>query len=249
MLEPVPGEPAAITTGEERCLVIADYHAGLERALRDEGLVLPSRAEVRRGAICSLLDRTNADRIVFLGDLGTDIGEPNRDERDELQTLLRALTERVPITIVKGNHDGAIETVTRESQALHEIQVTGTEGCRIGQIGLIHGHTWPNREILSCDVIGIGHEHPMVKLTDEVGGGRTERVWLRGALDPEPFVTHHGELEIGGELIVFPAFNELTGGTWLNADLQFLSPFLPDGIRNAQAYLLDGTRLGPYEQL
>jgi metallophosphoesterase superfamily enzyme len=49
---------------------------------------------------------------------------------------------------------------------------------------------------------------------------------------------------------VFPAFNDLTGGTWINVEGQeFLSPFLPDGLADGQAYLLDGTRLGAYEHV
>jgi metallophosphoesterase superfamily enzyme len=52
---------------------------------------------------------------------------------------------------------------------------------------------------------------------------------------------------VGGELVVFPAFNDLSGGTWVNVtDREFLSPFLPEGLDEGQAYLLDGTRLGKY---
>jgi len=47
--------------------------------------------------------------------------------------------------------------------------------------------------------------------------------------------------------VVFPAFNDLSGGTWINVPGQtFLAPFLPDGLAEGEAYLLDGTRLGAY---
>lgn len=250
MLEPVPGEPAALADlGSDRALVIADYHAGLEVALRDEGVELPSRAVARREAVLSLLDRTDADRVVFLGDVATDIGAPNRTERKELRALFTAVTERVPITIVKGNHDGEIEGITTAVDGC-EIHVTPTDGSTIGSVGFVHGHTWPSADVLGTDVIGMGHEHPMVRLTDEVGGSRTERVWLRGPVRSDPFETHHDKpLEIDSELVVFPSFNDLTGGTWLNTGQGFLSPYLPDGIDNAQAYLLNGTRLGEYNRI
>lgn len=249
MLEPIPGESAALADlGTGRVLVVADYHAGLEIALRQEGVELPSRASSRRESVLTLLDRTRANQVVFLGDLATAIEEPNREERRELRTLLTAVTERVPTTIVKGNHDGEIEELTGAIDTPHEIRVTETAGSKIGSVGFVHGHTWPSRDVLNADVVAMGHEHPMVRLTDEVGGSRAERVWLRGALSPEPFEAHHdGSIDIDGELVVFPAFNDLTGGTWTNTGQGFLSPFLPDGIRDAQAYMLDGTRLGNYE--
>lgn len=250
MLEPIPGEPAALADlGSGRALVIADYHAGLEVALRDEGVELPSRVVARREAVLSLLDRTAVDRVVFLGDIATDIGAPNRTERNELRELFAAVAERVPITIVKGNHDGNIEDITTAVDGC-EIRVTPTDGRVIGSVGFVHGHTWPSADVLTADVIGMGHEHPMVRLTDEVGGSRTERGWLRGPLRSDPFETHHGKsLEIDGELVVFPSFNDLTGGTWINTGQDFLSPYLPDGIDDAQAYLLNGTRLGTYNDI
>jgi len=53
-----------------------------------------------------------------------------------------------------------------------------------------------------------------------------------------------------GELVVFPAFNDLVGGTWVNVPEQgFLSPFLPETLFNGKAYLLDGTRLGDYRRV
>lgn len=249
MLEPIPGESAAIAdlaTG--RALVVADYHAGLEIALRYEGVELPNRASSRRETLLALLDQTGTKRVVFLGDLATAIGEPNREERRELHTLLTSVTERVPTTVVKGNHDGEIEGIAEAIDTPYEVRVTETVGTKIGSIGFAHGHTWPSKDVLGADVVAIGHEHPMVRLTDEVGGSRAERVWLRGALSPEPFEAHHdGSIDIDGELVVFPAFNDLTGGTWTNTGQGFLSPFLPDGIRDAQAYMLDGTRLGNNE--
>lgn len=254
-IEPVPGEAAAVASiGSERALVLADYHAGIEIELRQEGVELPSRVADRRESVLSLLDQTDADRLIVLGDLTTEIGEPSSTERSELRTLLKRVTVRVPMTIVKGNHDGAIETVVdavvSEYDPDHEIRVTATDGCRRGAIGFVHGHTWPTTDVLGADVIGMGHEHPMVRLTDAVGGSRTERVWLRGPLCPDPFETHYGTtLDIESDLVVFPAFNDLTGGTWTNTGQEFLAPYLPAGFGSTQTYLLNGTRLGRYDRI
>lgn len=248
-IEPIPGEPAAVVVNGERVLCVADYHAGLEAALRWQGVELPTQATERREHLLSLIETTDADRLIFLGDLAHAIGDSRGPEREELEKLLKTVTERVPVTVVKGNHDGEIESVVEDVDI--EIAVTPTDGIRVGDVGFAHGHTWPSRDVLEADVVCVGHEHPTVRLEDEVGGSRAERAWLRSRLDPKPFEEHYGEnLEIDGELVVFPAFNDLSGGTWINVEGQeFLSPFLPDGLVDGEAYLLDGTRLGSYEHV
>ena len=242
LVEPVPGEPAAVADlGSERALVVADFHAGVEQALRAEGVSLDSRAEQRRERLLSLVARTDPDRAVFLGDLMHAIGDPGGAERGEIEILLERLDERgVAATLVKGNHDGAIESWA-------DLDVTDGAGVRLGDVGFAHGHTWPAPEVLSSEVVCVGHEHPAVRLEDEVGGSRVERVWLRGKLAGEAFADREGGVRAGAELVVFPAFNELVGGTWVNVEGQeFLAPFLPAGLADGEAYLLDGTRLGDY---
>jgi hypothetical protein len=268
---PIPDAPAALVeTGSSTALVLADYHAGLEVGLRREGVSVPSRATERREQVHSLLDDTTAERVVFLGDLAHSIGDPRDEEREELEGLLGTVADRASITIVKGNHDGGIESVV-ERAGIEGIGVTPTDGTRLGAVGFAHGHTWPAPEVLDASVVCVGHEHPAVRLTDSVGGQQVERAWLRGGLDRSPFDAHYydpGDSEADesgaseaeasdrtdrrpdGELVLFPAFNDLLGGTWINVPEQgFLAPFLPEGIADGQAYLLDGTRLGGYRQV
>ena len=247
-VEPLPGRPAAVaTTGAERCLVVADFHAGIERGLRREGVELASDAGARREQLLGAIDESDPDRLVVLGDLVHSIGEPGGAEHEELVALLDAVG--IPVTVVRGNHDGGIDSV-RDDVAT-PLTVTDSEGTRIGSVGFAHGHTWPSRAVLTADVVCVGHEHPVVRLEDEVGGHRVERAWLRGRVDPTPFERHYdGALGIDADLVVFPAFNDRSGGTWVNVEGQeFLSPFLPAGLADGQAYLLDGTRLGAYRTL
>jgi putative SbcD/Mre11-related phosphoesterase len=250
LVEPVPGAPAAVADcGDERALVVADYHAGIEAGLRYErGVELRSDADGRRERLCALRDRISPDRVVVVGDLVHRIGDPGQGEHDEVERLLDALA--VPLTLVPGNHDGGV------ADAYDRIEVADSGGLRLGNVGFVHGHTWPDRAVLGAETVCMGHEHPQVRLEDEVGGGRAEKAWLRGRLRPEPFADHFGVApeSLGWttpELVVFPAFNDRSGGTWINVDGQtFLSPFLPDGLADdAEAYLLDGTRLGAYRRV
>lgn len=251
MVQPVPGEPAAVADcGDERALVVADYHAGLEVALRRDGVELRSAADERRDALLSLVDRERPDRVVVLGDLANAIGRPGDEERAELDDLLAALTERAPVMVAKGNHDGELEDVVAELGYDDEVIVSEGAGVRIGDVGFAHGHTWPARECVEAETFCIAHEHPQVRLEDEVGGGRTERVWLRGRLNHEPFEAYYEEpVDATSGVVMFPAFNDRVGGTWVNQQDAFLSPFLPEGLTDAEAYLLDGTRLGDYRRV
>ncbi|WP_200530422.1 metallophosphoesterase [Halorubrum sp. LN27] len=261
-VEPVVGEPAAVADLEdERALLVADVHAGIEVGLRYErGVELDSRADERRERLCALIAETDADRLVVLGDLAHRIAAPEGDEREELVELIRAVTDRVPMTLVEGNHDAGVAEAFAEN-----LDVIGAGGGILGAnggdsstadagVGVLHGHTWPEPDLLDADVICMGHEHPQVRLEDAVGGSRVERAWLRGTLDPAAFV-EGGDADPGSvadppELVVFPAFNERSGGTWVNVDGQsFLAPFLPDALPAGDAYLLDGTRLGDYRRV
>ena len=244
MLEPVLGEPAAVADcGTERVLVVADYHAGLEIGLRRDGVEIDSRATRRLTSLTRILDDHPVDRVVFLGDLGDSLGTPKGDERAELRALFEAVAANYPITVAKGNHDGGIETV---ADGFDGVEVTDGDGVRIGEVGFCHGPTWPKASVVAAPLVCTAHEHPLVRLTDEVGGRRTERVWLRGRVDPSGFLDYD---EFGDRIVVCPAFNDLSGGTAINEAPDFLSPFLPDGLADGEAYLLNGTRLGPYRSV
>ena len=275
LVEPVPGEPAAVaTTDGKRVLVVADYHAGIEAGLRYErGVELESAADRRLTHVERLLDRTTPDRLLVLGALVHRIGRPDGDEVDELATLVETVTERVPMTLVPGNHDGGVADAVGEAGLA--LDVVDAAGVRLGEVGFLHGHTWPAGDVLRAAVVCMGHEHPSVKLEDEVGGSRVERAWLRGRLDSTAFEGHvelDGDGEGAGygdgdgvrdstddggqvdrpspELVVVPAFNDRSGGTWVNVEGQsFLAPFLPQALPDGELYLLDGTRLGHYRRV
>jgi hypothetical protein len=250
LVEPVAGAPAAVADcGAERALVVADYHAGIEVGLRYErGVELRSNAAVRRDRLLALVGRVDPDRVVVLGDLVHRIGDPGAGERDEVDALLGALEDReTPLSLVPGNHDGGLADAYGD-----RIEVADAGGLRRGDVAFVHGHTWPDRSVLDAETVCVGHEHPRVRLEDEVGGGRAEKAWLRGRFRVDP-VAAHLDLDPsavgtpGAELVVFPAFNDRSGGTWVNVEGQaFLAPFLPGALAEAEAYLLDGTRLGPY---
>lgn len=242
-VEPVHDEAAATAVLDgRRVLLIADYHAGLELGLRyRDGVRVPSRAEERRGRLVDLIDRTDVDEVIVVGDLMHSIGGPARDERGELEAVVGAVTATVDLAVVKGNHDGDIEGW------LDGVTVHAAPGIVRDGVALSHGHTWPSVEALAADVLVVGHEHPRVRLEDAVGGAADERAWLRGRIDAGYVADHLGvdPPRTDPTLVVLPAFNELSGGTRVNLPGEtFLVPYLPEALREPELYLLDGTRLG-----
>ena len=259
-VEPVANAPAATADYDGgRALVVGDYHAGIEVGLRYErGVELPSNGDERRQRLLTLLDRTAADRLVLLGDLGHRIGSTEGAEQAEIQALYTAVVDErdVPITVAPGNHDGGLTDLWADRASVDILpQSGGLLGSEPGGVGLFHGHTWPDPTLLSADVVCMAHEHPTVKLTDSVGGYRTEKTWLRGRLDRKKMAEGVGcepaELEWRDpQLVVLPAFNDRSGGTWVNVEGErFLAPFLADALVDGELYLLDGTRLGAYQSV
>ena len=254
-IEPVPGDPAAtVDLGTERALLVADYHAGIEAGLRYErGVELPNNAGERRRRLLSVLDSTAADRLVVLGDLGHEIGEPEGVEREELDALAEAVVDDrgIEITVAPGNHDGDLDALFGDRE---DVTILPASGGPLGEseaVGVVHGQTWPDPELLSASTICMGHEHPQVKLEDSVGGYRVEQAWVRGRVDPATLIDGDPPATVEPpERVVFPAFNDRSGRTWVNVEGQeFLAPFLPEAFVDADCYLLDGTRLGPYRKV
>lgn len=242
-VSPVVGEAAAtVALPSGIAVVIADYHAGLERDLRyRDGVSVHSRERERRHRLLAIIEEVDASSLIVVGDLMHSIGDPTYSERTELEALVDHLPDELDVTVVKGNHDGQLEDWL-EGVTVHQAPGTVVDGLAIS-----HGHTWPPAAALSADVLVIGHEHPRVRLEDAVGGSTVHRVWLRGHLDADA-IAEHRDIEAGEappRLVVMPAFNELSGGTWVNVpDEDYLVPYLPDALRDGDAYLLDGTKLG-----
>jgi len=261
-VEPIADAPAAIADdGTRRSLVVGDYHAGIEAGLRYErGVELPSNATGRRQRLIRLIEQAGVDRLIVLGDLSHRIGSTDGPEREELERLYSAVVDDrdVPITVAPGNHDGGLSELWAQREGVDILSPSGGllgEDTKQGTIGVFHGHTWPDPAVLSAEVVCMAHEHPTVKLTDSVGGYRTEKAWLRGRLDREVIADGIGcesdALEWGNpQFVVLPAFNERSGGTWINVDGDdLLAPFLPDALRDGELYLLNGTRLGDYQSV
>ncbi len=219
---PVPDHPALVIEDEQLALVIADIHIGLEYELLKKGINLPSQSPVLHARIEGLIGQTGARELILLGDIKHNIPAISALEA---KTIPSFLSFSAPYTLIKGNHDGAIESL-----AGHPARAA----LRRGNTLFVHGHM--RIPDVDYDTVIMGHVHPAIEITDELGKRTREKVWLRGTLPS------------GVRLVVMPAFNNLITGIPVNKGRDRLpGPILAqDGVDIAsfEAYLLDGTHLG-----
>lgn len=222
-VEPVHGVAAA-TVGD--ALVIADLHLGLEVELREMGIEVPSRGRQKRDKILRLVDRDPPERVVIAGDATHNIPYTSGEEAGELADLLDELTELAEVTVVPGNHDGGIERLVPG-----EVELTGPGGVLLGDVGVLHGHSFPSGELEDAETLLVGHTHPKVVLREENGATISRRAWLR----------YGGEQEV----VIMPPFDP-----WGGSDVTREQPLGPLEYRvSPEVTLLDGTSLGQLEDL
>jgi len=250
--QPLVNEPALIVGST---LVLADLHIGIEHELALSGINIPSQIDRRIDRALRYLATAKAQRVVLLGDVKHTISKTSALERHDIPHFLRSLAECAPIDILPGNHDAGIEYwLPRDSR--FGIEIHPSKGCSIHGAGLVHGHTWPSTDLLRCDYVIMGHNHPIVRMADPLGHVSSKPVWIRTRFVESVFRERYPEMEgyADPRVIIMPAFNELVGGIAFNeASYEtLLGPLFSNraiALGKAQAYLLDGTYLGTVEQL
>lgn len=223
--------PALLVEGEERILVVADTHFGIEADLASHGLHFRSRTSDRLERLLQTIDQADPDRLLLLGDIKHSIPSLTRQEYFELPRILGTLRDRVPLIIFPGNHDIGLERFVQEGE------LQPRDGAVVDGVGYQHGHMTPAPSLLGQLVI-LGHHHPLLSLHDDVGCALQEPAYLRATFAP------------GGadpaRLLFMPAFNELAGYDILRIVKDPFSP-LSRGMdaAGAEIILADGTLIGP----
>lgn len=240
---PVPNTPAL--TIDDKVLVVADLHIGIEGEFKEAGFILPSQTEKMARLFISILKRTKPDRLVILGDLKHNVPRTSKQEWSEIPDLVQELFEHVhEIEVLPGNHDGGLRRLLPEG-----VRMGTSSGTTIGDIGLFHGHAWPSKEVMHSKVAIMAHNHPVIIFKDKLGMRISKRCWMRS------FFRKKSERypRMPQELIMMPAFNEFCGGTPVNdPESNFLGPILSKeflALRKSTVHLLDGTYLGVLSDL
>jgi len=240
--QPIMDEPALLLK-EEKILVVADLHIGIEHELQKNGLQVPSQTILMEQRLISLLTTNDIQDIVLLGDIKHTIPSSTIQERTDVKRFLDNLCLYCTLHVLPGNHDGNIDMLLRPEIMLHP-----SDGFVFEGIGFTHGHRWPTSEVMQCEQVVIGHTHPTVMLTDRLGHRTFEQCWVRSSSFFEK-LTEKYPASVTSEILLMPAFYPLCGGVAVNRD-PLLGPFgSVIDVDDADLYLLDGSFLGKVKDL
>ena len=231
----VSGEPGVVIG---KNLLISDLHIGVELEFQAKGIEI-SNFEQEAKRINSIMKKSKCNRLIVLGDFKHDFYGFKNKEFWVLKKFLNSL-ECKNIVVIKGNHDSQLEE-------FKEVQVVDSKGMILVEkgknYGLFHGHAFPSHEVIEkSDVFLLGNTHPLIEIREGERFSYTTPVWLMGKTKNN----QHAGLKTGKKWVLFPAFSSLAGGVAVNRE-KSLGPFLKEDnvdLNNAEAFLLDGRRLG-----
>ncbi len=194
-------------------IVIADVHLGYESGLFDEPFY--PRIQFRDVAerMEALMKRYSPERVIIDGDLKHEFSSMPYSEFSEVREFLDIM-EGTEITLVRGNHDNFIVGYLKK-RGVEVVERLSTE-----RFFFIHGHEYA--DIPEGKMTVIGHEHPIVRIRDSVGGSAVFPCFI-----------------VSDDLIVVPAFSEISGGSDAVKGGMFLSPILknkPQFVKRRNLY-------------
>ncbi len=216
----------ALHATADDCLILSDLQLGMEEMYNNAGVMIPrfnfSEIKVHLEKVFGL--RNTFSHIILNGDVKHGFGNASNQEWREVIQLLELLsTHAERITIVKGNHDIALEPIARFAKVhLNRdgifLEKSNTFVC--------HGHEVPKTEEFErAKTIVIGHDHPAIELQE--GATRQKyKCFLVGTYQKK-------------RLIALPSFNFAAPGS--DPRISALSPFLKQNLNHFRTWLVEDT--------
>lgn len=246
---PVLNERALLIESKDgNVLVVADFHIGIEYEFLGRGVRVPSQTGAMLERLNWLLSVTDSRKLVVLGDVKHQVPGTSYQELRELPGFLEG-AKCDSVEIVAGNHDTELECMAPKKVVIHPSSGMVLEK-EPKKFGLFHGHAWPARQLLGCDYLVCAHLHPVISITDPLGGRHREPCWLFSRMKQKETIANYGMAgNQDATVIIMPAFNPILGGLAINEAASFGSFFgcvdFPDG----DVFLLDGTGLGKLKDI
>ncbi|MBI2547366.1 MAG: metallophosphoesterase [Candidatus Aenigmarchaeota archaeon] len=238
--------PAAFIS-DQKILVISDIHIGIEYDLSQSGIRIHKQIEKFKATLDKLIEMTKAETLVILGDVKHKVPGASIQELRDIPKFLEHLSTKVQVLITKGNHDDFLETLIPQDVKLYD-----SKGFRIGRHGFFHGHAWPDKDLMRCDYLFMGHIQPAVQFEDKLGYRSRQQVWLKGELNQDAIKKKYKTSSTGKlHMIVVPAFNTMSGSLNIASDDDLSGPLLSKALKldGMRTYLLDGTYLGSLKNI
>ena len=279
---PIINEPALLLqeTPNKKYLLIADLHLGIEHTLLEKGVQIPVISQTQRliNKLMNLIKMVEPTSIIILGDVKHSVPIVSPIEWQIVPIFFGKFRD-YPIHIILGNHDSKaqIEGLTTRNITTHPAQGWLLELRKDETpitIGLLHGHTWPDKALFNADVLIMAHNHPVIEFRDKLNVRSFEPTWIRTHWDriklaraylkylnakktksPLKLLQEKYQTVIAPnpDIIIMPAFNDLLGGIPFNRENpSFIGPLLNSNsliIDEAESILLDGTFLGKIKDI
>lgn len=215
--------------------VVADLHIGYEYFLKKKGIIVTGLTYRIYSRLENLITKENVDILYIAGDVKHNIAGISWQEFRDIPAIFEKLVNLCEITVIPGNHDGNIRKLLPD-----DVRITHTKGVvlmgRENKIryGILHGHTVPDNNLLSSDIIISGHLHPVISIINTQGCPETVGCYV---------------VNIYSKSIVLPAFNDFMQGHRINrfSDIAERSPLLKNlkfCLEKSSFYLTDGAFLG-----
>jgi hypothetical protein len=222
-------------------IIVGDTHFGMEQKLRRRGIYDDQFSARLFEKLKALVLEHKAGRVIFLGDVKEDITMLDRKTAD----ILSKLSMLCKVVVVRGNHDGGIERSGN-------LEVAPPQGIVYEGLGLLHGHSWPAPPLMECEYLVMGHQHPMIAISDAFGRVHREPAWIIAPCDEKNMAERYAHFNKSIKLISMPAFNPLVGSTLNYDEEEHLGPILNNKLfklNDAIVFRLDGTCLGKFESI
>ncbi|MFH1785514.1 MAG: metallophosphoesterase [Candidatus Micrarchaeota archaeon] len=246
--------PAILHKG---ALVVGDTHFGMENKLLRKGIYDSDFSNRLFQKLKNLIIGHKVKTLILLGDVKEDITMLDRTT----ENILAKLSMLCKIIIVKGNHDGGIEKQFRlsrtDSRSLHggiencgNVEVKPAGGFVYEGLGLIHGHSWPAKELMCCKYLIAGHQHPMISNQDAFGKKHIEPVWVVADVDEENIKKYYKKFNKKIKFILMPAFNPVIGTPINNDGKTKFGPLINNKLfklNDALLFRLSGICLGKFK--
>ena len=199
---------------EERCIwvpdsdtiVIADLHLGYEGVLRLDGVAMPRYQDhIIHDRLAKILDRFGPRKVIINGDFKHNFSRNLQQEWREVSEMLSFLTDKCDVLIIRGNHDNYLKTIA----VRYDVPLTWHY--ELQGVTITHGHR--TEDLPDSQRLLLAHEHPFVKLRDEVGATLSMPCYL-----------------YTDEVAILPAFSPIVSGTDVSdaSPHDYLSPLLHD---------------------
>lgn len=186
-------------------IILADLHLGLEASLKDEGFSLPrfQKNEIL-DRLSTIFDKYDPETVIVNGDFKHEFGRNRREEFHDIVDVIDFINDHSDVILIRGNHDNFLKNIT-EKRGI----VFYEDSMVLDDITLTHGH----KHIPPYDFLILGHEHPSLKIRDEMGAFVKISCYM---------------FNRSNNILILPAFSPLSEGRDMITANNFISDSLKD---------------------